>query len=350
MSPGTANLTATPKPPPKKKGLIPPRFKPYLAPILITCILVLGEANFRILESYWHTGLAIVTAILLEIVLNRWVTGKWPHLASAYITGISVGILLRSNDLWPFVLCSMLAITSKYAIRVKGRHLFNPSNLGVSVLLLTVPMFVAPLSQQWSNTTWVLLIIMFLGTLILYSLGRLHISATYVAAFTVLSVVRSGLDNGWWANEFSRLLEGSTEWQFVRNRITRAWISEIGLITAPAYQLFIFFMITDPKTTTRTRFRQCAVAVVVAMVETILRLCKEVHAPYYALFIVAPVTNLLEIWWDARHPRKPAATTISVPAAANGQGTVVPPAALATANGSGEQPAAATTPEVADRR
>jgi hypothetical protein len=44
--------------------------------------------------------------------------------------------------------------------------------------------------------------------------------------------------------------------------------------------------------------------VLVAVAETILRLAREIHAPYYALFIVAPVTNLFEIWWEARHPRQ----------------------------------------------
>jgi hypothetical protein len=50
-------------------------------------------------------------------VLGRWLWGKIPNLASAYITGISVGILLRSPEYWPYALCSAIAITSKYAIR-----------------------------------------------------------------------------------------------------------------------------------------------------------------------------------------------------------------------------------------
>jgi hypothetical protein len=59
-------------------------------------------------------------------------------------------------------------------------------------------------------------------------------------------------------------------------------------------------MITDPKTTPRTWSRQIAVTLAVAVVETILRLFREIHAPYYALFIVFPIANLIEIWWDAR--------------------------------------------------
>jgi hypothetical protein len=243
--------------------------------------------------------------------------------------GISVGILVRSNHLWPYIVCSLLSISSKYALRVKNRHLWNPSNLGVSLLLLLAPESVSPLSQQWGNEIWPLVIIMTLGSLILLSLGRLHISLTYVAAFTALSLVRTGVNAEWsW---------GAMElW----------WWSEIALLTQPSYQLFIFFMITDPKTTTRTWRRQCAVAVLVAVVETLLRLYggrlfidkADVHAPYYALSIAAPLTNLLEIWWDSLHPRrKPSLPAPASLPAADGNGT-------SAAGGAALPPPSAKTP------
>jgi Na+-transporting NADH:ubiquinone oxidoreductase subunit NqrB len=319
---------------PAKKGGRWNRFKPFLAPILITCILALGNYEYSILEGHEEsallsgTALAIVAAILAELVLSKLATGRWPHLASCYITGISVGILLRTPLLWPYALCSLLSITSKYALRVRGRHLWNPSNLGVSVLLFVVPAAVAPLSQQWGNEKWVPLIILGLGSLILFSLGRLHITLTYLAAYIVLALVRSTLLalDGPSGNDLGSLWE----------QVTARWNIELGLLTAPAYLLFMFFMITDPKTTTRTKGRQCAVAVLVAVVECVLRLQREIHAPYYALFIVAPVTNLLEIWWDGRHARKGTADAAPAQAA---------PARAASAAG----PAPQEAPIVADR-
>jgi hypothetical protein len=61
------------------------------------------------------------------------------------------------------------------------------------------------------------------------------------------------------------------------------------------YQLYIFFMITDPKTTVRPKWAQCLVAFLVAALEAVLRLFEFVHAPYYALFVVGPAANLVEI-------------------------------------------------------
>src|SRR5208337_3686909 len=68
----------------------------FVPPVFITLILLIGHLSFGILESYQKTLLAIATAIAAELVLGRMLTRKWPHLASAYITGISIGILLRA--------------------------------------------------------------------------------------------------------------------------------------------------------------------------------------------------------------------------------------------------------------
>ena len=71
------------------------------------------------------------------------------------------------------------------------------------------------------------------------------------------------------------------------------------------YQLFVFFMITDPRTTVRSKWGQMLVAFLVALVEAVLRLERVVHAPYYALFLVGPAANVVEIWWTSRPKSAP---------------------------------------------
>lgn len=251
----------------------------FLAPILITCILLGAQLSFGILESYPKTILAIISSMIAEMVLGRLLGGKWPHLASAYITGISVGILIRSPEFWPYILCSAISITSKYAIRWKDRHLWNPSNLGVSAMLFLAPATVATLSVQWDNRLWAMLVIWLLGSLIIWRLKRFHICATYVASFFAFSFLRSAISGNPWA-------------------------AEVAPITGPMYQLFVFFMITDPKTTVRSKAGQCVTVFMVAFMEMVLRLNRVIHAPYYALFLVGPAANVIEIWWNSR--RKPA--------------------------------------------
>ena len=247
----------------------------YIAPAFITCILLVGHLSFGILESYPKTLLAIVTSIALEMVLGQIFLHKWVHPASAYISGISVGILVRSPAYWPYVLCAAISIMSKYVIRVKGRHIWNPSNFGISVLLFLAADTVASLSIQWGNYLLPMLVIWVLGSIIIARLHRFHITGIYVTSFLAFAFLRS------W-------MTGSP------------WQSEIAPITGPMYQLFIFFMITDPKTTVRSKRGQCIVVFLVAVMEMILRLRQVVYAPFYALFIVGPAAMLVEMWLDSR--------------------------------------------------
>lgn len=250
----------------------------YIAPIFITCILAFAQRRFGILDGnagYLKTGLAITASIATELVLGKLFSGKWPHWASAYISGISVGILVRSPWIWPYVLCSMIAITSKYVLRYKGRHLWNPSNLGIVAMLLVAPQFVATLSVQFGNSVWPMIAIWTLGSIIIFRLRRLHICLTYVVSFFVFAYWRSFI-------------------------VHDSFAAEAAPITGPMYQLFIFFMITDPKTTLKTKSGQMLVAFLVAAAEHFLRMTPNVqiasHAPYFALTIVGPLTNFIEIY------------------------------------------------------
>jgi enediyne biosynthesis protein E5 len=274
MSQQTVSLAA----PPAETGLLQRFFSPenrYLAPLFITTILVVGHLSFGILESYKKTGIAIVASLATELILGRLFTGKWPNLASAYITGISVGILVRSPAFWPYLICAIVSIMSKYVLRLKGRHIWNPSNFGISVLLFLAPEAVATLSIQWGNYLLPMVVIWVLGSIIIWRVKRFHITGTYVACFIAFAFVRS-------------YLTGSP------------WQSEVAPLTGPMYQLFIFFMVTDPKTTVRTKFWQCVVVAIVALAEMILRLMQVVYAPFYALFLVGPTALLIQIWLDSR--------------------------------------------------
>ncbi|CAN5791523.1 hypothetical protein BH24ACI4_BH24ACI4_31200 [soil metagenome] len=244
--------------------------KRYLAPILVTLVLIVGQVTFGFLESWSRTALAIATAILVEIVLGRIFSGSWPHLASAYVSGISVGMLVRSPAFWPYALCSAISLTSKYVLRVDGRHIWNPSNFGIVAMLVLAADAVASLSVQWGNTLLPMVVVWCFGSVIIYTLGRFHITATYVLSFIALALLRAAVTG-------------------------HPWTSEMAPITGPMYQLFIFFMITDPKTTVRPVWGQCLVAFLVAAVEAIFRLLQWVHAPYYALFLVGPTSLLVEM-------------------------------------------------------
>ncbi|HZP04842.1 MAG TPA: RnfABCDGE type electron transport complex subunit D [Terracidiphilus sp.] len=262
---------------PQFRGWVPTssHLNPFIPPIFITLILLVGNVSFGILESYTRTLLAIGASVAAEMILGRIFFHKWPHPASSYITGISVGILLRSPAFWPYALCSLLSITSKYALRLQNRHIWNPSNFGICAMLFLASQSVASLSIQWGNNLASLIVIWLLGSVILWRARRLHITLVYVVSFIAFSFLRAHITGD-------------------------PWQSEVAPITGPMYQLFIFFMITDPKTTVRSRTGQCVVAVIIALVEFVLRLNSSIYAPLYALFWVGPAALLIEMWISSR--------------------------------------------------
>jgi len=244
-------------------------------PVLISLILVAAHFSFGILRGFDAILLAIAAAVVTELVLGRLMWGEWPHPASAYTSGISVGILVRSPLLWPFALCSVLSIMSKYVLRVKGRHLWNPSNFGLCVLFFPAAygmLDIAPLNTQWGNNMWPMLVIWIVGLYTIWKVKRFHITATYIAAFVALAFVRGFVTgDGFW--------------------------TEVAPLTGPMYQLFALFMITDPVTTVSSRKGEMGVTVLIAIVEFFLRLAEFIAAPFYALFLVGPVAMLVDLYW-----------------------------------------------------
>jgi enediyne biosynthesis protein E5 len=260
-------------------GEVDPR---YLVSFLITLILVLGQARYGILGGYDRLAIALGVCLVTELALARLVGGRSAALQSAYVTGISLALLLKPQTgvLWPFALGAFLAIASKYVLAYRGRHLWNPSNLAISLLLLIAPGSVAILSHQWGNHLATNAVIWSFGLLIAARVRVLHVTLTYVVCYGLLAAARSAI-------------------------VGTPALAELAPITGPMYQLFIFFMITDPKTTVGSMRGRIAVAALVAVVEAAIRVAADYHVaalsllspapPILALAIVGPVAKAIDL-------------------------------------------------------
>ena len=151
MTSEPAKLTAAPMTP---AAAAKPKFDPrYIAPLFISLVLIVAHLGAGILVSPLKTATAILAAMAAEMILGRIYFGKWPHLASAYVTGISVGILLRAEAAyWPYIYCSVISIYSKYVLRVGNRHIWNPSNFGTAVTVIMAHNAVHTLGQEFGNS------------------------------------------------------------------------------------------------------------------------------------------------------------------------------------------------------
>jgi Na+-translocating ferredoxin:NAD+ oxidoreductase RnfD subunit len=268
--------TWLPKPTPKN-----------LITLLITLILVVGEWTYGVVGGYEKLAMTLGTCVALEIALSYWLVGRKPQIQSAYITGISLTILLRpaAGLIWPFLVGAALSIGCKYVLRYKNRHLWNPSNFGLSVLLLLAPSRVALLSHEFGNDIYGNAVIWFVGLLVASKAKVLHISLTYALSFTALAALRSAITGA-------------------------PFLAEVAPLTGPMYQLLCFFMLTDPRTVVSTRRGRIATVLIIAVVETIFRLANDYNVPGAAIFAPAPpilalfIIGPIAFAWDLHRTAK----------------------------------------------
>lgn len=237
----------------------------YLIAFLITLVLVAGQLRYHLLGGYDRLVVALGVCMATEALYSWFDRGKVVNLLSAYISGISLTLLVKPQGgaLWPFVLGGIIAISSKYVLRYRGNHLWNPTNFAVSALLLLAADRVSVLSHQFGNDITTNMVIWIFGLIIAARVGVLHITLTYVASFLVLNSVRAAA-------------------------LGMPVLPEIAPITGPMYQLFVFFMITDPRTVVKGRRRQIVVAILIAIMETLIRFASDKGLPLPTAFNVAP--------------------------------------------------------------
>ncbi len=265
-----------------------PRIDPrYLIAFLITLVLVAAQFRFHMVGGYERLALALGTCVAAETVLSWFVRGTVANPLSAYISGISLTLLIKPQGavLWPFAVGAFLAISSKYVLQYGGAHLWNPTNFAICALLLAAPNRIAVLSHQWGNDVATLVVIWAFGFVIASRVNALHITLAYIVSFLALSAARAAV-------------------------LHEPLLPEIAPLTGPMYQLFIFFMITDPRTIVSERKWQIGVAVLIALAEALLRVASDHNAPLptvvdadpalFALWIVGPVAKWLDVRSRAR--------------------------------------------------
>ncbi|NND95212.1 MAG: Na+-transporting NADH:ubiquinone oxidoreductase, subunit NqrB [Flavobacteriales bacterium] len=204
------------------------------------------------------------------IALGRAHISSW---MSALITSLGLCLLFRGNDVNTLVLASVLAISSKFLLRFRGKHLFNPANFGIiAAILLTNDGWISP--GQWGSSVILFFIIGALGSVVLLKVGRLDTTLTFLLVFIGLEYCRTIIYLGW---THDVLLHRFTNGSFL---------------------LFAFFMITDPKTTPDHPIARRIWAICVALLAFGMSNWLYLHtAPIWALFFITPINALLDAKW-----------------------------------------------------
>src|SRR5688572_4214120 len=306
----------------------------HLAGVIVS-LQVLGQIAFDFQLSIAQILVSLAVAAVLEVAIafrSQHVL-MWP--ASALLTGNGVAFVLRvpgtehgdwwsTDGWWIFAGTSAVALLSKYVVRVRRNHVFNPSNFGLVLCFLLLGAERAdPLALWWgplSTSLVVALVLIVAGGFLI--LRRLHLVGValgfwlaFAAGIGVLAASGHTMTAAWHVGP----IEGAEFW----------WL----LVSSPEILVFLFFMITDPKTIPSSQKGRRVYAVGVGLLATLLiapftsEFATKV-AILAALFVVCAARSVIELVGRERltappHPRRPVVAGIALAGAVAYAGLVV---------------------------
>jgi enediyne biosynthesis protein E5 len=169
---------------------------------------------------------------------DRW-TGRPYDPRSPLISSLSLCLLLRTNSVWVAAFAGVVAIGTKYVVRFRGKHLFNPAMVGiVAAVLVTDAAWISP--GQWGNAALAALFFASAGTTVVQRAERSDVTYAFLGFYALLLFYRS-----WWVFEPMAI--------------------PAHRLQSGALLLFAFHMISDPKTTPNTRPGRILYAAIVAL-------------------------------------------------------------------------------------
>ena len=273
----------------------------HLAGVIVS-LQVLGQVAFDFQLSIAQILVSLAVAGVLEVAIafrSQHVL-MWP--ASALLTGNGVAFVLRvpgtehgdwwsMNGWWIFAGTSAVALLSKYLVRVRRNHVFNPSNFGLVLCFLLLGAERAdPLALWWGPLSPALVLALVLivagGFLILRRLHLVGVAVGFWLAFAagigVLAASGHTMTAAWHVGP----IEGAEFW----------WL----LVSSPEILVFLFFMITDPKTIPASPGGRRAYAVAVGLLATLLIAPQTTEfatkvAILAALFVVCAARGVIEL-------------------------------------------------------
>jgi Na+-transporting NADH:ubiquinone oxidoreductase subunit NqrB len=219
---------------------------------------------------HWQNAVSIVvTALAVQYVGTLYARLPRFDPLSPLITSLSLTLLLRTDEPAIAALAAVIAIGSKFLIRFRNKHVFNPANVAlVTLMLASDHAWVS--SGQWGSAA--------IGAFSLACLGFLVLTRARRAETTVAFLVI-----------YAGLLFGRALWLGDPLAIPLHQLQNGALL------IFAFFMISDPKTTPDTAWGRVLFAAFVAILAfTIQFVYYEPNGPILALIALAPSVPLID--------------------------------------------------------
>ena len=231
--------------------------------------IILGHEILYFNRGVNQVVIALSACALLDMITAFIVSRKIVIPLSGLLTGLSIGLLLESYDSRLFIVASVWSIASKHLIKIKGSHIFNPSNFGiVAALLITHGLASVAPGSQWGGDFRFAAVIFAIGLLTMWRIKRLPLILGWLSGYFVMAMLRMAVGQG-------------------------GLIFALGPWTGAEFSLFTFVMIPDPKTTPGDKNGQAWFGVGLGIIDGVFRLLEIRYSMFYALFILCAVRALV---------------------------------------------------------
>ncbi|ULA60316.1 MAG: conserved membrane protein of unknown function [Nitrospira sp.] len=234
----------------------------------LSTLLIYGLCWLHFDLSIWQIAVTIGTALLTQCVGT--VLVKLPAFdpKSALISSLSLCLLLRTDNLSVAALAALIAIGSKFILRWHDKHLFNPTNLALTVMLGNGLGWISP--GQWGQAAWLAFLIACLGSLVVTRAARADVTLAFLACYVGLLFARA-----------VRLGDPVT--------------IPLHQIESGALLIFAFFMISDPKTTPDSRIGRIVYALLVSLAALYVQFgLFRPNGPLWGLIACAPLVPVID--------------------------------------------------------
>ena len=262
------NCTAINFPEPTRAARLPTDAR-YFQIATLASLLVLHVIWFDLGATPFQAAVTIAAAVATQYAFSHLPSAAAFDWRSPLITGLSLSLLLRTPTPLLWVLAPVLGIGCKFLIRSNGKHFFNPATFAIVALLLLSPdVWVSP--GQWGHSTWLVLLLVCAGGLVLQRAGRADTALAFLGCYAGLLCWRAWSLGDPLAIPLNQLQSG-------------------------ALLLFSFFMITDPRSTPDRRLGRILFAVSVAGLAYWLQFRWQLRpALFYALAAMSPLTPVID--------------------------------------------------------
>jgi enediyne biosynthesis protein E5 len=234
----------------------------------LSTLLLYGMTWLRFDVSLIQIAVTLGTALLTQYAGTRYYNLPAFDPKSPLISALSLCLLLRTDHIEVAALASVIAIGSKFVIRWKDKHVFNPTNLALVVMITGGLGWISP--GQWGQVAWFGFLIACLGSLVVTRAARADVTLTFLGFYVGLLIARA------------------------------LWLGDP--LTIPLHQLesgalliFAFFMISDPKTTPDSRTGRIIYALLVTLAALYIQFgLFRPNGPLWGLIACAPLVPVID--------------------------------------------------------